>query len=271
MTIQVLDASSQTATKAVTIVVAAAPALTFAPPAGEVGVAYSQQPALTGGTGPFAWVISAGSLPPGLTISPTTGVVSGTPTAAGSFSLTITATDAFNQGASKTVGLVIVARPAFTAAVPPAGQVGVAYSSSLDVTGGALPLSWAVTAGSLPPGLTLSAGTGALSGTPTTVGSSSFTVSVADANSQSASKAVTLVITTGPLVIVKAANVTSAAAGSTVGYTVTVTNTGSATWTGVALTDPLTGVLDDATYDANATATTGTVSYSASTIGWASA
>src|SRR5664280_534331 len=171
-------------------------------------------------------VTPAGSLPAGVTISSSTGLVSGTPTVSGSFAVTITVTDAFSQTAARTATLVIVALPAFTASVPPAGQVGVAYTAPFDVTGGTLPLTWSVTAGTLPPGLTLAPLTGAVTGTPTTVGTSSFTVTVTDANAQSASKATSVVITTGPLLIVKSANVSSAPAGSVVAYTLTVTNTG---------------------------------------------
>ncbi len=267
-TVQVVDGSGQTATKAVILSIAPAEALSFSPLNGEVGVAYSQQPTLTGGTGPFTWAISAGSVPTGLTLNTSTGLLSGTPTAAGTFSMTVSATDSFNQVATKTVGVTIAAQPAFAAAASPAGQVGVAYSASLSVTGGTTPFTWSIVAGSLPAGLTLNTATGVVSGTPTTVGSSPFTASVIDANSQTATKAVTLVITAGPIVIVKTANVSSAAAGSTVGYTITVTNTGPTLWTGATVSDPLTGVVDDAVYNANATATAGTVTYASSTLGW---
>jgi len=267
-TVQVVDASGLAATKAVTIVIAATPTLAFNPAAGEVGVAYSQQPAVTGGTGPFAWAISAGSLPAGLSLNATTGSVGGTPTASGSYPLTVTATDSFGQVAARTVTVVIAARPTFDGAAPPAGQVGVAYSTIFAVTGGTAPITWAVPTGALPPGLTFNTSTGTLSGTPTTVGSSSFTVSVTDAFGQTANRAVTLVVGAGPLIITKTANVSTAAAGSTVAYTITVANTGTSAWTGATLTDPLTGVLDDAAYDNNATTTAGTVSYSAPNLGW---
>ncbi|MEK8104124.1 fibronectin type III domain-containing protein [Micromonospora sp. M12] len=49
------------------------------PPSGEVSVPYSNQLTVTGGTAPFAWSISAGSLPPGVTINASTGLLSGTP------------------------------------------------------------------------------------------------------------------------------------------------------------------------------------------------
>ena len=59
-------------------------------PAGTVGTAYSQTLTATGETGPFSFSVSSGSLPPGLTLS-SEGVISGTPTAAGSFSFTVQA------------------------------------------------------------------------------------------------------------------------------------------------------------------------------------
>ena len=268
VTIRVVDASGQIATRAVTLVIAATPGLVFTPAAGEVGVPYGQQPTLTGGTGPFTWRISAGSLPAGVTINAATGLVSGTPTASGNFSVTVAATDIFNQVATATATIVIVAQPAFTATSPPSGQIGVAYSHTFAVTGGALPLTWSISAGSLPAGLSFNSSTGVLSGTPTAVGSSAFTVSVVDAKGQSAAKPVTVVIGTGPLVITAAANVSSTTAGATVAYTVTITNIGSTSFTGVTVTAPLTGVLDDAVYNGNVSATSGTPSYSAPNLGW---
>lgn len=267
-TVSIVDASTQTASKSVALVIANAPALTFAAPAGEVGVAYSQQPVLSGGTAPYSWAISAGSLPAGVSINASTGLVSGTPTTSGTSSLTVSVTDAFNQVASRTVNLVVVARPAFAAAAPAGGQVGIVYSTPFNVSGGSLPLVWSIAAGSAPPGLTLDTSTGNLSGTPTTVGNSTFTMSVVDANNQSATKAVTLVVAAGPLVIAKTANVSSTAPGGKVTYTITVANTGTSTWTGASLSDPLTGVLDDAAYNSDATTTSGTLSYAGSTLGW---
>ncbi|MFJ2030381.1 fibronectin type III domain-containing protein [Streptosporangium sp. NPDC087985] len=268
-TVQVTDASSVSATQAVTLVIAAAPALTFAaPPNGEVSIPYSIPLTVTGGTAPYVWSITAGSLPPGLTLNTSTGLLSGTPTSGGAFSFSVKVLDAQNQSTTRTVSLTVAALPVFTFNPPPAGQVGVAYSVPLTVSGGVTPYTWSVSAGSLPPGLTLNAATGVLSGTPATTGSYPVTFRVADAAGLADTRAATLVITAGPLVVVKTANVSSAAPGGTVGYTITVSNTGSSAFTGVTVNDPLTDVLDDATYNADATASSGSVSFAAQTLTW---
>jgi uncharacterized repeat protein (TIGR01451 family) len=267
-TVQIVDASGQTASKAVTIVIAAAPAVSYTPAPGEVSVPFSQQPTVSGGTGPFTWSIAAGSLPPGLSINPSSGAITGTPTAAGTYSVTVAATDSFAVVASRTASITIVALPTFTFAAPAPAQVGVAYSTSFDVSGGTLPLTWTIGAGSLPPGLALAAGTGVLTGTPTTPGTSTFTVTATDANGKSVSRSVSLVVSAGPLVITKTADVSSAAAGGTVAYTITVANTGGSAFSNVAISDPLGAVLDDAQYTGNAVASSGTVAYGSSTLSW---
>ncbi len=268
-TVQVVDSGGGTATKAVTLVIAAAPVVVFAPAAGEISVPYSQQATTSGGTAPYgAWSITAGSLPAGVALNTATGVVSGTPTTSGTFSVALSITDAFGKVANNTASIVIAALPTLTFAAPAAGQAGVPYSTSLTTTGGSAPLAWSISAGSVPAGLTLNTATGVLSGTPTTAASYSFTVAVVDANGKTDSKATTLVIAAGPIVIVKTANVTSTAPGGVVQYTITVTNTASTPVTGVNLSDPLTGVLDDSVYNANAATTAGTLTYTASTLGW---
>lgn len=85
---------------------------------------------------------------------------------------------------------------AVTTASLPNGTVGTSYSATLSATGGTPPYSWIVSSGSLPSGLTLSAN-GLVSGTPTTSGTSSFTVQVTDSSSptpQQASQAFSIAI-----------------------------------------------------------------------------
>ena len=249
-------------------VVANPPVISFAPTAGEVGVAFSQQPTVTGGDSPFSWAISAGSLPSGVTLNASTGLISGTPTASGNFSFTLKATDSKSVAATKTVSLVIAALPTFTFGTPATPQVGISYSTVLSVSGGTGALVWSISTGTLPPGLTLDSATGTVSGTPTTSGSYPFTVKAVDANNQTTTKSTTLAPTAGPLVITNTANVASTTAGGTVTYTISIANSSSTAFSGVAFTDPLTGALDDAAYNNNASASTGTVSYANSTISW---
>ena len=85
-----------------------APAITTASlPGGTVGAAYSQTLAATGDT-PITWTVDSGSLPGGLTLS-AAGVISGTPTAAGTFSVTVTANNGVAPNATKTLSIVVAA------------------------------------------------------------------------------------------------------------------------------------------------------------------
>ena len=233
-------------------------ALSFtAPPNTDVGIGYSDTLTATGGTGPNTWSVSAGSLPAGITLNASTGVLAGTATTAGTSSFTIKVTDAVGQSATKAATIVVAARPSLAFPAPPSGQASVAYSDTLTVTGGTGPFTWSVPGGGLPSGLTLNASTGVLAGTPAAAGSFAFTVQVSDAFAVTATEAVTLVIGSGPLVIAATASPSPAVPGGTVHFTVTVTNTGSGTYTGATFTDPLADVLDDAAYGNNAAATAG--------------
>ncbi|MEO6154476.1 MAG: autotransporter domain-containing protein, partial [Thermomonas sp.] len=89
--------------------------LTLSPttlPGGTLGVAYSQTITASGGTTPYSFAVTAGSLPTGLVLT-SAGVLSGTPTASGTYAFTITATDLFGSTGSQAYTLVIVggARP----------------------------------------------------------------------------------------------------------------------------------------------------------------
>ena len=158
------------------------------PPAGTLTYPYTGYgfAVASGGSPPFTWAVTKGTPPPGLTVG-SDGGFGGTPTATGSFSFTVTATDSaptpetgsqqFTIKINTPGPLVISATPP-----PPAGVADSGYDytfTTTSPTGGYQPLNWAVTAGALPPGLTL-ATNGQLSGTPTTIGSYPFTVTVTD-------------------------------------------------------------------------------------------
>src|SRR5690348_5296915 len=172
-------------------------------PSGRVGVSYPAQALqATGGTQPYSWS-STGSLPPGLGVNPI-GVLSGTPTAVGTFVFSLVVIDARQASASKSFTVVVsgsgVALAVSTAALPP-GMVGVPYSQTLAATGGSPPYTWAVGQG-LPSSLNLNSGTGVISGTPTLAGNSSFSVQVTDSAGNTATGTVTLTINPSPLTII---------------------------------------------------------------------
>ncbi|HEX3873932.1 MAG TPA: putative Ig domain-containing protein [Solirubrobacteraceae bacterium] len=196
-TVKVTDSSGQFATQATTLTVVAAPALGFAtPPAGEVGVAYSDRLTESGGTGPFVWSVSGGSLPAGLSLAPSTGLITGTPSASATSSFTIQVKDANNQVATQATSISVVGDPVLAFATPPGGEVGAAYSDQLAASGGTGSYTWSTT-GSLPSGVTLGS-SGLLSGTPTVAGSFSFTVKVTDSTGQFATEAASVTVVAGP-------------------------------------------------------------------------
>jgi hypothetical protein len=178
----------------------ACPAITLSPatlPNGIVGTPYTQTITASGGTPPYTYTVSAGTLPPGLTLNAATGVLSGTPTTAGSSTFTIRASDANGCSVERTYTMVVgAACPTITLspATLPNGVVGTAYTQAITASGGTPPYTYSVTAGTLPPGLTLNATTGVLSGTPTTAGTNTFTVRGTDANGCFAERSYTMVI-----------------------------------------------------------------------------
>ncbi|WP_143452498.1 putative Ig domain-containing protein [Janthinobacterium sp. 61] len=274
--------TSSAATVTITV---SAPTLILTPASlgnGTMGTPYAATISAAGGTAPYSFAITAGSLPAGLSLNTGTGAISGTPTASGTTNLTITATDANSATGSKPYTLVIgvqapvanavsvtvaanssanpitlnlsggtassvaiasaashgtatasgtaitytptagysgtdsftytatnaggtssAATVTITVSAPtliltPAslgnGTTGTPYAATISAAGGTAPYSFAITAGTLPAGLSLNTGTGAISGTPTTSGTTNLTITATDANSVTASKPYTLVI-----------------------------------------------------------------------------
>ena len=119
-------------------------------------MAYSAALAATGGTTPYTWSVSTGTLPAGLTLDPTTGAITGTPTAAGTVDFTVSATDSSSPAMTANQALSIVVAPAtvsplsITTTSLSGGTVGSAYSAALAATGGTTPYTWSVSTGTLP-------------------------------------------------------------------------------------------------------------------------
>jgi hypothetical protein len=152
---------------------------------GEKNVPYSSSVIATGGTAPYTYSMNPSV--PGLTMNSSTGTITGTPTTAGTFLFTVTATDA-TGATGKSGGCAIQITAGVTLGCAPAGtgSVGVAYSSSLVVSGGVAPYTYATSSGSLPPGLTLNRSTGVIAGTPTATGTFNFTATVTDSTGATA-------------------------------------------------------------------------------------
>ena len=216
-TIKATDATSptaQTATLTVSLAISASLAITTSTlPAPSPGSPYSSSLAATGGTAPYAWTLASGSLPSGLSLS-SAGTFSGTTNSAGTYMFTIQASDSTTPSAQITqraFALTVTSPLSITTASVPSALAGSAYSTSLAANGGSSPYTWSVLSGSLPTGLSLSS-SGVISGTPSANGTSTLTVQVSDATSQTANKS--LSITVAPGLSVTTASLSNATAGS---------------------------------------------------------
>ncbi len=192
-TVRVTDRSENQATASFTITVSAALTITSASPlpGGTVGTAYSQTLAATGGLQPYSW--SATGLPTWLALNASTGVLSGTPAAAGAYNFTVQVTDGAKSTTSKAFSITIIqALTILTTSPLPGGTVASSYSQKLLAFGGVQPYIWAVSAGSVPPGLRLLGDAGDIMGTPTTAGTYSFTAQVTDTAKSAVTRAFTI-------------------------------------------------------------------------------
>ncbi|GFO66825.1 hypothetical protein GMLC_04040 [Geomonas limicola] len=161
-----------------------------------------------GGVVPYGtWTVTSGSLPPGMTLNPTTGVISGTVLASSnplpSYTFTVSVTD--NAGSTITKAFTLkIASLSITNTSLKTWTVAVSnYTEQLLSSGGANPVIWSITSGgagnlSPAPGLTLNATNGTISGTPTTAGTYTFTTLATDGNANTATRSLTIIIN-GPL------------------------------------------------------------------------
>ena len=163
-------------------------------PDAQSGTAYTVTLAATGGKSPYEWAVTKGSLPSGLSLAKSTGVISGTPSGA-SPAFSVTVTDASKEKVTKEFTITVTGlQPPIIATQPtlPDGAVGSAYDQTLAATAGQAPYTWTLETGSsLPAGLSLSPA-GQLSGTPTAADTTSFTIVVTDSAGASVEKQFTL-------------------------------------------------------------------------------
>ena len=205
-TVQVADSQSPPATASAPLSITVNATLTqltvvtTSLPAGTQNTAYNAMLAATGGVTPYTWSVIAGSLPVGLHLNVSTGAITGTPSGAGISNFTVQVTDF--QLSTATAPLSITIAPAVVLSITttslPSGNAGTAYSATVVAIGGVYPYSWSITSGTLPPGLGLNPSTGAISGTPTTVGTSNFTVKVTDSETPPVTASAPLSIVINP-------------------------------------------------------------------------
>jgi uncharacterized protein (TIGR03437 family) len=164
-------------------------------PNGTILTESSQTLTATGGTAPYTWTLVGGSLPPGMGLS-STGILSGTPTTANTYTFTVKVTDATGTFATEIIMLTVAAQPVtITTPSPlPSGMVTVQYPQQvLTASGGNPPYTFSAIEKSLPSGLTLSTG-GAISGTPTVTGTFTFTLMATDATGQMGTASLSITI-----------------------------------------------------------------------------
>lgn len=155
----------------------------------------------SGGTAPYTWQVISGTVP-GMVISPygvnangTVAALSGRATTVGNYFLTVQATDSTSTQGTAIVTVQVTYAPlnitnsqTLTNAVQ-----SYTYYGLLGASGGKTPYAWSIPVGSLPPGLVLS-NTGAISGTPISLGTFNFTTKVSDAAGASTSQTTTLYV-----------------------------------------------------------------------------
>ncbi len=162
---------------------------------GETDVPYDQSIQTLYGHSPETFSITSGSLPDGLSLNSVTGAITGTPTTAATYNFTVQVVD--NQSYTDSQSLSIEVDPGVqitTSSLPPAVQ-NIEYdnnNAAVYITNGNGPYTYSLISGDLPPGISLDSSSGAITGTPTTVGNFNFTVEVSDVNGATADQALSI-------------------------------------------------------------------------------
>ncbi|MGE0433633.1 MAG: putative Ig domain-containing protein [Planctomycetota bacterium] len=179
--IRVTDGNNDTDTKAYTLQVLDAPTITSPaagalPPATQNAPNWQQTFSGANGKSPYAW--SATGLPAGLTMNASSGLISGTPTAAGNFNINVTLTDSNGKTAVQANSLLVNAAVGISGSSLPNGEEDVAYSATPTRTGGTAPYTWSMIINPSLPELSMDPATGLISGTPPVDSGGNYTVTV---------------------------------------------------------------------------------------------
>jgi uncharacterized protein YjdB len=160
---------------------------------GVVGERYGDTLNATGGSGGYTWSVIDGSLPAGLILSDSTGVIQGEPSREGVSIFTVEVASGDGQTASRILSISVRAVLTVQTNSLADATVGMPYNQALSATGGDGSYTWSLSDGTLPGGLSLDEETGVISGTATAAGWSSFTVQVESAG-QTKTKALTITV-----------------------------------------------------------------------------
>jgi Putative Ig domain len=170
-------------------------------PAAVQGAAYSAAVTATYGTAPFTWSVdssSASPLPAGLTIDPGTGIVSGTPTISGNFTITFKVVDSSSTPQTSKQNVTLLIDNQFTLTAYPNNSL-VEYQAAntymVYISGGVPPYTASIVQGSLPPGLTLDPNNAWFMGAPNALGTYSVVIAVHDSYSPQESQQVPVTFT----------------------------------------------------------------------------
>jgi hypothetical protein len=263
-TVKATDSGNGVGTRTYTLVVNPGAVLALNPgylSVAATGVAYSTTISASGGSGAgYTYSLSAGSLPPGLNWN-TNGTISGTPTASGNYTFSVTATD--SVGNTGTSGYLLAVSPDTTLTISPAslpaGTNGSFYWTNFSVSGGTtVGYSFSISAGSLPSGIYFSSD-GRMNGPLSTAGSYTFTVKATDSGNGVGTQTYTLVVNPGAVLNVGPATLPVGTNGTS--YTAAIAATGG-TGTGYSYTIASGALPPGLTWNTN-----GTISGTPSTVG----
>ena len=164
---------------------------------GTENISYSAKIVVRGGYPPKTFSISSGSLPAGLTLNSSSGILSGTPIVSGTFNFTVSVIDSENSPSTVSHSYSLLLNSGsltiLTSSINDATQY-VTFSQTLVANSGYAPYIWSVYSGMLPTGMSLDSSTGILSGNPTVSGTSNFIIRVTDSHSVTYNKSFSCVV-----------------------------------------------------------------------------
>jgi hypothetical protein len=211
---------SPNAVQAFTLQVNQAPAIT-SPNSTTFIVGQNNTFTVTATGTPTPSLSETGALPNGVTFNANTGVLSGNPTAPGTFNITFTATNGVSPDAVQAFTLQINQAPAITS--PNSTTFIVGQNNTFTVTATGTPTPTLSETGALPNGVTFNANTGVLSGNPTAPGTFNITFTAANGVNPNAVQAFTLQVNQAPAIT--SPNNTTFIVGQNGSFTVTATGT----------------------------------------------